>query len=176
MRGGEKLMKRVTAYDSSRWTQDLKTLDDLQGEFATVGRLLDFHAALRKVAKLLNSYGFDVAWAAELENESQLTMRQVSGNETPSLHHLIVAAGRGLTGKVVSSGTLAWVDDYFGSNAITHDYDLDMSGEHVKGLIAAPLIYEGRTFGVLAGGVRSSGTFGTLKHSLSPNELTGWPT
>ncbi|MDV6212790.1 histidine kinase, partial [Rhodococcus erythropolis] len=53
-----------------------------------------------------------------------------------------------------------WVDDYTGSDSITHTYDAHIEQEGIRRLLAAPLLWNNRVLGVIALGSREDGTFG----------------
>ncbi|MEU6587567.1 LuxR C-terminal-related transcriptional regulator [Nocardia sp. NPDC046763] len=130
-------------------------------DYLDVVRKLDRAAALRRCAELIGSLPyFSIAWTAEPSSPGLLVVRQASGVRTDLMRELPVPTGRGLTGKVYGCARADWVDDYFNSASITHDFDEQMAGEGVRRLLAVPIVLSGKTFGVLAAGSRSEGTFG----------------
>ncbi|MFC4945228.1 GAF domain-containing sensor histidine kinase [Pseudonocardia sp. GCM10023141] len=132
-------------------------------EHAELVALLDRNAALRAALRLLVDDGADVAWVAGPgagDPDGDLTLQQVLGDSTGLLRGLAVPSGLGLTGKVHGAGRPGWVDDYFGSRAITHTFDRHIDAEGIRRLLAVPLIRNGTTLGVVAVGVRTEGRFG----------------
>jgi DNA-binding NarL/FixJ family response regulator len=85
----------------------------------------------------------------------------VSGNRTDAFRGIVLLNGLGLGGKVYASGSLSWVDDYLSSSEITHDYDKPVASEALHRMIGAPMIAGNRNFGVLLGGNRDEGWWGT---------------
>jgi DNA-binding CsgD family transcriptional regulator len=108
---------------------------------------------------LTDEYGFHMSWIGAPATDGAL-ITHTSGNRTERFPGTLLRNGRGLGGKVFASGRPAWVDDYFGSVQITHDYDEFVAAEQVQRMVAAPLIAEGRNFGVLLCGHRDPGSCG----------------
>ncbi|GAA4827837.1 GAF domain-containing sensor histidine kinase [Saccharopolyspora rosea] len=138
----------------------LAELDRLYSEAATAGcRSL---AIRRSVDRLLaEDADFTIAWIGVPDQESQLRIRAAGGTRTGLLRDLPVPRGAGLTGKVFARGSVEWVDEYFGSQLITHDFDREIDEEGVTRLIAVPIVSDSRTIGVLSAGVRIPGAFGS---------------
>jgi len=132
---------------------------DLGEQYADLLAALDRGEALRRALALL-AEGSEVAWTARPDADGVLTLDQVTGDRTGVLRALRVPPNTGLTGKVFRAGSAAWVDDYFGSQEITHDFDRHMAGENVRRVLAVPLLRDGESLGVLAIGPREDGTFG----------------
>ena len=136
----------------------LADLDRLYRESLTAA---DRRSALRHcVARLIQSGVLDVAWVGEPGDGPDLTLGVTAGTRTDVLADLAVPAGSGLTGKVYEHATLDWVDEYFTSAAITHDFDRHIESENIRRLIAVPIVQNGRPVGVLAAGARKAGAFG----------------
>src|SRR6266498_3745060 len=131
----------------------------LDEQYADLLATLDRGEALRRALALLAS-GSEVAWTAGPGPDGVLTLEQVTGDWTGVLRALRVPPNTGLTGKVFQAGRAEWVDDYFGSQEITHDFDRHMATEKVRRVLAVPLLRDGERLGVLALGPREDGTFG----------------
>jgi signal transduction histidine kinase len=132
---------------------------DLGEQYADLLAALDRGEALRRALALL-SVGSEVAWTASPDADGVLTLDQVTGDRTGVLRALRVPPDTGLTGKVYRAGRAEWVDDYFGSQEITHDFDRHIATEKVRRVLAVPLLRDGEPLGVLAVGPREGGTFG----------------
>lgn len=132
---------------------------DLGEQYANLLAALDRGEALRRALALL-AEGSEVAWTARPDADGVLTLDQVTGDRTGVLRALRVPPNTGLTGKVFRAGSAEWVDDYFGSQEITHDFDRHMATEEVRRVLAVPLLRDGESLGVLAIGPREDGTFG----------------
>lgn len=132
---------------------------DLGEQYADLLATLDRGEALRRALALL-AEGSEVAWTARPDADGVLTLDQVTGDRTGVLRALRVPPNTGLTGKVFRAGSAEWVDDYFGSQEITHDFDRHMATEQVRRVLAVPLLRDGESLGVLAIGPREDGTFG----------------
>ncbi|HET6705432.1 GAF domain-containing sensor histidine kinase [Amycolatopsis sp.] len=133
---------------------------ELGEQYADLLAALDRGEALRRALALL-AEGSEVAWTARPDADGVLTLDQVTGDRSGVLRALRVPAGTGLTGKVFQAGHAGWVDDYFGSQEITHDFDRHIATESVRRVLAVPLLLrDGESLGVLALGPREAGTFG----------------
>jgi signal transduction histidine kinase len=132
---------------------------ELGEQYADLLAALDRGEALRRALALL-AVGSEVAWIAGPDADGVLTLEQVTGDRTGVLRALRVPPDTGLTGKVFRAGRAEWVDDYFGSQEITHDFDRHMATEKVRRVLAVPLVRDGEPLGVLAIGPREDGTFG----------------
>jgi len=132
---------------------------DLGEQYADLLAALDRGEALRRALALL-AEGSEVAWTAHPDANGALTLDQVIGDRSGLLRALRVPAGTGLTGKVFQAGSAGWVDDYFASPDITHDFDRHMATEDVRRVLAVPLLRDGEALGVLALGPRADGAFG----------------
>ncbi|WP_143696129.1 GAF domain-containing protein [Williamsia sp. 1138] len=133
-----------------------------------MGALLDVRtvfdedsAVISTLREALESDGHSgaVAWVALPDQTGGLVVERVLGQETGGLIRLNVGAGEGMTGRVFERATIHWVDDYFGSPTITHQFDHIIESEHVQRMIAAPLSLDKDILGVLTVGRRSSGPF-----------------
>lgn len=131
----------------------------LDEQHADLLAALDRGEALRRALALLTE-GSEVAWTASPDADGVLTLEQVTGDWTGVLRALQVPPSTGLTGKVFQTGRAEWVDDYFGSQKITHDFDRHMATEKVRRVLAVPLLRDGKPLGVIALAPRQDGTFG----------------
>jgi len=155
---------------NERVHQNLARLADLDLRYRAALNLGDRHAALRHSVRLLaDSADFGVAWIGQPDDEGVLSIGVTGGTRTDLLRDLVITPGSGLTGKVFVRGNLAWVDEYFTADSITHDFDLHIGAEGVARLIAVPILSDGSVVGVLAAGSRSPGAFGdrSIEHIVT---------
>jgi signal transduction histidine kinase len=145
----------------SRFHLATEELSGLDRELAAILALVDRDKVLRETVRLLTKeYGFDVAWFGDRTSRDAVRIRHTSGNRTDEFLGLTLQRGCGLGGKVYAVGHLEWVDDYYGSGAITHDYDANVAVEDIQRMIAAPIVCGDQRVGVLLGGLRERGSFG----------------
>jgi DNA-binding CsgD family transcriptional regulator len=112
------------------------------------------------LSELVDAAGLDtVGWLALPSEQDTLTLTHVHGDRTGALHGLSVPIGRGLTGTVAQSERACWVDDYFTSAAITHDFDQQVAAEGISRMVSVPLLLESGNRGALTLAVRTPGTF-----------------
>src|SRR5215468_3755928 len=139
----------------------LDVLGELDTEYADILALLDRQAAARRmVANVPELAGVDLAWVGEPDGEDQIVLRHSVQADTDVLEGLIVPAGVGLGGRVLLARRPLWVSDYCTSPEITHQFAAQAETEGVKGMIAVPIMYDGRMYGVLYGATREKRTFG----------------
>jgi signal transduction histidine kinase len=148
--------------DAERVQQQLLRLAAVEGRYREMLLGNPTHPQGVALRELVQDGDFGVAWIAEPSDESVLQIRSNAGAHTDALDHLAIRPGEGLTGKVFRSGEIDWVDAYFDSSSITHDFDGQIRQERVQRLIAVPLVDNGTVVGVLAAGSRSSGLFGGI--------------
>src|SRR5690606_22740213 len=78
------------------------------------------------------------------------------------LRNLVIAAERGLGGRVIVEQRPGAVADYFNSPHITHHYDRQVAGEGIESLMAAPVVVRGRTRAAIYGGLRVNWPIGDV--------------
>jgi len=101
----------------------------------------------------------EAAWFALPVNGRRLVLGPVYGAHTRALPGLVVAAGRGLTGKAAANARPEFVDDYFAADTITHDFDRVVARESIARMLAVPVRRGHRILGVVTVGARSPGRF-----------------
>lgn len=94
------------------------------------------------------------------ERSAAVDVTSVVGARTALLRGLVVAASRGLGGRVLVERRPRLALDYETSAHITHDYDRVILGEGISTLLAVPVLVGGRTRGVLYCGARAGHSFG----------------
>ncbi|MDH4277991.1 MAG: helix-turn-helix domain-containing protein [Acidimicrobiia bacterium] len=143
----------ATTVESLMTRQELiGQLNDLAEEQVGIARLL----AIRDVDQLLLStvntanqlIDGDMA-GVMLGAEDDLVMQCCVGNRSRQTEQLRFSPGQGVAGLVMQRGEPCKVDDYLESRTITHDFDSLARIEETKSALAAPLIVDGNTIGVL---------------------------
>lgn len=107
----------------------------------------------RAVADLANVSRLPVAFGG-LDVGGAVTVTAVVGGRTHSLHGLRILPTRGLGGRAMVEHRPRVTADYATSRHITHDYDSQILGEGISGLMAVPVVVQGATRAVLYGGSR----------------------
>ena len=105
------------------------------------------------VSEFSRATGFTLAFGG-YEADGVTTVTALSGTEGDSLQGLRVSNWRGLGGKAMIEHRPRFTRDYMSSQAISHDYDLEIGAERIVMLIAVPVVVEGVTRAVLYGGTR----------------------
>ena len=97
-----------------------------------------------------------------LRNGDEIVMRRCVGNQSPKTASLRMSPGQGLAGLVLAQGTASSVDDYISSSTISRDFFYLAEAEAVRSALAAPLLGQEKTIGVLEVWRRHSSTFTDL--------------
>ncbi|MFJ7958907.1 response regulator transcription factor [Streptomyces sp. NPDC096319] len=117
---------------------------------------VELRAAL---SRLRRASGLPVVFGGLLqEGTAGRTVRiaELSGAVTPALRGLTISAGSGLGGKCLALSRPCAVTDYAASRSITHEYDVPVSAEGLRAVIAVPVVVRRKVRGVLYGAVRES--------------------
>jgi signal transduction histidine kinase len=134
----------------------------LDREYAEILALLDRTAAVqRMVTNVPHLAGVDVAFVGEPAGEDRIVLRHtVNITTTDLVEGLVVPAGTGLGGKVLTARRPLWVSDYCAARDITHHFKTQAAAEGVKAMIAVPIVHDGQLLGVLYGANRYVTSFG----------------
>ncbi len=117
--------------------------------------LLDRAAALRGLAhQVRERTGAHIGFAGPIEDDQLLVLRHWSGTRATGMHDLQVPLGRGLGGSAFARSMPVWVDDYCLSQSITHDFDVPISDEGIRSMLAVPMVRGGRILGVVYAAMR----------------------
>ncbi|WP_016694747.1 response regulator transcription factor [Rhodococcus rhodochrous] len=93
---------------------------------------------------------------------SDVVLSGFVGTRGRALRNLVIAAERGLGGRVVVEQRPGAVADYFTSPHITHHYDRQVAGEGIESLLAVPVVVRGRTRAAIYGGLRVNRPIGDV--------------
>jgi len=112
----------------------------------------DLPAALGRIRRVT---GLPVAFGGVVAAGGRhLLLSEFAGTATPALHGLVVSAGNGLGGRVVSTARPARVEDYAADPRITHLYDGPVRAEGLRAIAAVPVTMGGEVLAVLYAGTR----------------------
>ncbi|UYP18638.1 response regulator transcription factor [Rhodococcus sp. Z13] len=95
-------------------------------------------------------------------HDSDVVLSGFVGTRGRALRNLVIAARRGLGGRVIVEQRPGAVADYFNSPHITHHYDRQVAGEGIESLMAAPVVVRGRTRAAIYGGLRVNRPIGDV--------------
>ena len=119
-------------------------------------RIKDDEEAVRAaLSSLKNATGIPVTMYGTLLADNRLQLTQWVGLRTPALQNLIIDAGVGVGGRVVSTRRAVGVTDYARANTISHENDRAMQDEGLHSIVAVPVIVQREIRGVLYVGVHS---------------------
>ncbi|MFK3734764.1 LuxR C-terminal-related transcriptional regulator [Streptomyces sp. NPDC088090] len=85
-----------------------------------------------------------------------LRIAELHGTVTPALRGLTVSPGNGLGGKCLALARPCAVTDYPVARHITHEYDLPVSAEGLRSVVAVPVVVRRQVRGVLYGALRDA--------------------
>nr|WP_245664854.1 LuxR C-terminal-related transcriptional regulator [Actinoplanes subtropicus] len=83
-----------------------------------------------------------------------MRLTDFAGTATLALNGLIVCAGNGLGGRVVTSARPGRVEDYAADPRISHEYDAPVRAEGLRAIAAVPVAMGGSVLAVLYAGTR----------------------
>ncbi|PXY34372.1 histidine kinase [Prauserella sp. PE36] len=148
-----------------RVVEQSNALDGLLRERDGLLTVLDRVVALHGTARLIRErLGADFGFVADLDGPDQAVIRWLAGNRTDQLHNLIVPVGQGIGGRVLALGQPVRVSDYVSSPTITHQFDAQVRGEGLGGMLAVPIISrfgdKEKTVAVAYAAMRKAADFG----------------
>jgi DNA-binding CsgD family transcriptional regulator/GAF domain-containing protein len=111
----------------------------------------DLPAALGRIRRIT---GLPVAFGGLVTVDARLKLSDFAGTATIALHGLIVSAGNGLGGRVVTTARPARVEDYAADPRISHEYDGPVTAEGLRAIAAVPVAMGGTVLAVLYAGTR----------------------
>jgi DNA-binding CsgD family transcriptional regulator len=112
----------------------------------------DLPAALGRIRRVT---ALPVAFGGVVTDDGRrLRLSEFAGTATPALHGLVVSAGNGLGGRVVTTARPAGVEDYAADPRITHVYDAPVRAEGLRAIAAVPVAMGGSVLAVLYAGTR----------------------
>jgi DNA-binding CsgD family transcriptional regulator len=112
----------------------------------------DLAAALGRVRRVT---GLPVAFGGAVAAGGRtLRLTDFAGTATLALHGLVVSAGHGLGGRVVTTARPAGVEDYAADPRISHEYDAPVTAEGLRAIAAVPVAVGSSVLAVLYAGTR----------------------
>ncbi|MEU7070210.1 helix-turn-helix transcriptional regulator [Streptomyces narbonensis] len=106
--------------------------------------------------RLRRTTGLPVVFGGLLQDGRALRIAELSGAVTPALRGLAISAGSGLGGKCLALSRPCAVTDYPLARHITHEYDVPVSAEGLRSVIAVPVVVRRVVRGVLYGALRDA--------------------
>jgi GAF domain-containing protein len=100
---------------------------------------------------LVHTFGYDVAYFRMVAPDSYLEIRAHAGTQSDFLHNpkeRRMAPGEGINGRAISTGKVIAVSDV--SNDPSYRFPEVKERENLKGMLAAPMYFSGKTAGVLS--------------------------
>ncbi|GIM94151.1 helix-turn-helix transcriptional regulator [Paractinoplanes toevensis] len=112
----------------------------------------DLPAALGRIRRVT---GLPVAFGGPVAADARhLRLTDFAGTATVALHGLVVSAGHGLGGRVVTTARPGRVEDYAADPRISHEYDGPVTAEGLRAIVAVPVAMGGSVLAVLYAGTR----------------------
>jgi DNA-binding CsgD family transcriptional regulator len=112
----------------------------------------DLSAALGRIRRVT---GLPVAFGGAVAADARaMRLTDFAGTATPALHGLVVSAGHGLGGRVVTTARPGRVEDYAADPRISHEYDAPVTAEGLRAIAAVPVAMGGSVLAVLYAGTR----------------------
>jgi DNA-binding CsgD family transcriptional regulator len=112
----------------------------------------DLSAALGRIRRVT---GLPVAFGGAVAADGRaMRLTDFAGTATLALHGLVVSAGHGLGGRVVTSARPGRVEDYAADPRISHEYDAPVTAEGLRAIAAVPVAMGSSVLAVLYAGTR----------------------
>ncbi|MFD0520686.1 GAF domain-containing protein [Paractinoplanes durhamensis] len=112
----------------------------------------DLPAALGRIRRVT---GLPVAFGGVVAADVRhMRLTDFAGTSTLALHGLVVSAGHGLGGRVVTTARPGRVADYAADPRISHEYDGPVTAEGLRAIAAVPVAMGGSVLAVLYAGTR----------------------
>ncbi|MFI7544302.1 LuxR C-terminal-related transcriptional regulator [Actinoplanes sp. NPDC049599] len=119
----------------------------------------DLSATLSRVRRVT---GLPVAFGGTVAPDGRaMRLTDLAGTVTLALHGLVVSAGNGLGGRVLSTARPGRVEDYAADPRISHEYDKPVTTEGLRAIAAVPVMVGGSVLAVLYAGTREPLAVGT---------------
>ncbi|MFD3662483.1 response regulator transcription factor [Streptomyces sp. NPDC058659] len=106
--------------------------------------------------RLRRTTGLPVVFGGLLHDGRVLRIAELNGAVTPALHGLVISTGWGLGGKCLALARPCAVTDYPSARHITHEYDVPVSAEGLRSVIAVPVVVRRKVRGVMYGALRDA--------------------
>lgn len=116
----------------------------------------DDDAIRAALTSLKTATGIPVTMYATVFGENKLQISAWVGLRTPALQNIIIEAGAGIGGRVLTTKRPVGVSDYTRATVISHEYDKAIQDEGLHSIVAVPVIVHRDVVGVLYVGVHSS--------------------
>ncbi|MDK4245422.1 acetate metabolism transcriptional regulator RamA [Corynebacterium accolens] len=119
-------------------------------------RLKDDEESVRAaLSSLKTATGIPVTMYATLLADNRLQITQWVGLRTPALQNLLIDAGVGVGGRVITTRRAVGVSDYTRATTISHENDSVIQDEGLHSIVAVPVTVQREIRGVLYVGVHS---------------------
>ncbi|MGW6388995.1 helix-turn-helix transcriptional regulator [Streptomyces sp. NPDC055103] len=106
--------------------------------------------------RLRRTTGLPVVFGGLFQDGRALRIAELNGAVTLALRGLAVSAGSGLGGKCLALSRPCAVTDYPAARHITHEYDVPVSAEGLRSVIAVPVVVRRQVRGVMYGALRDA--------------------
>ncbi len=109
----------------------------------------------RALANMRRATGLPVAFGGVAQS-SGVTLSELVGTSTNALSGLMVVRGNGLGGKALDLAKPVTVTDYQQAGGISHQYDLPVTVEGLRSIVAVPVVVNRVVRAVLYGALRQA--------------------
>src|SRR3989440_3759913 len=133
----------------------------LDAEYAEILGMLDRPAAVSRMVATIPAFaGVRMAWVGEPDGDDHTVLGRSATTQFGLVEGLVVPAGVGLGGKVLTTRRPLWVSNYLTARDITHHFRPQATIEGMRAMIAVPIIHDDQLLGVLYGANREETDFG----------------
>jgi hypothetical protein len=157
--------KELSAYRQRR-ERELSSLYATTRSLTALGEIDDVLELIVRHAHDL--VGTDITYLSLVGPDGELTLRASAGTISADFRSAHVPSGIGIGGRVIASGSPAWVSNYLAARDLPHDpsFDLLVNPEGLVALLGVPLLVGDEVIGVLFAADRSERPFASDEVAL----------
>jgi signal transduction histidine kinase len=132
---------------------------ELDQEYTSILALLDAPSAIQRLtAQVPQLSGVEAAFTGEVDENDQMLLHP-GVNLSLRVEGLTAPMNASIGGRVLAARRTLWTSDYRSAPGISPRFKTAAQAEGLVGIIAVPMIYDGRVLGVLYGGNRYKADF-----------------
>lgn len=110
----------------------------------------------RNMIRVRHESGLPLVFGGAVGPSRHLVLTEFAGTVVGPLRGLVLGQGRGVGGKSLATARAVRVTDYVNDGRISHDYDATIRAEHLRAMVAVPVVVHRGVRGVVYGATRDA--------------------
>ncbi len=110
----------------------------------------------RNMIRVRHESGLPLVFGGAVGPSRHLVLTEFAGTVVGPLRGLVLGQGRGVGGKSLATARAVRVTDYVNDGRISHDYDATIQAEHLRAMVAVPVVVHRGVRGVVYGATRDA--------------------